>query len=190
MDAPNEINYSLTESDLLNFQMYSAGDSKAVRRRILIGRCLLPLICLLLAGLFWLDGDVAFALAFFVPGVLFALFMSRIIKQQHRRHFRNHIRDKCQGMLETEARLIIEDEGLRSIGPDSEGLIKYSGIESLAELEALFLIKLKQGLTLIIPKSCWPESELHVFIERIAAKSALMLQDHRNRSWSEPITVR
>jgi len=187
MSHPTEIQYQITESDLLNFQMYSAGDSKAVRRRIRIGRIILPLICLLLAGLFWMDGDFSFALAFLIPGILFAVFMPGLIKRQHLRHFRNHIREKCQGMLAVEATLIIEDEGLRSKGRDGEGLLKYSGIESLAELEVLYLIKLKQSMTLIVPKSCLPENELRAFMECIAEKSALTLADHRNKPWAESV---
>lgn len=124
MATSSEISYSLAEADMLNFQMYAAGDSKAVRRRILVGRVLLPVICVLLSALFGLDGDIELALAFLIPGVLFAVFMPCLIKAQHRRHFRNHIREKLQGMLHSEAKLIIEPEGLRSIGTDSEGVIK------------------------------------------------------------------
>ncbi|MGB0744791.1 MAG: YcxB family protein [Opitutales bacterium] len=158
-----------------------------MQRRIVIGRVLLPLICLLLAGLFSLDGDWSLSLAFLIPGILFAVFMPCLIKAQHLRHFRNHIREKCQGLLAVEAALRIEEEGLRSKSQDGEGLIKYSGIESLVELEVLYLIKLKQSMTLIVPKSCLPENELRPFMERVAEKSALTLADHRDKPWAESI---
>jgi hypothetical protein len=112
--------------------------------------------------------------------------MPGIIKKQHSRHFRSHIREKCQGLLAVEASLMIEDDGLRSKGQDSEGLIKYSGIESLTELEDLFLIKLKQSTTLIVPKSCLPDDEFRPFMECIAEKSALPLADHSDKPWAEP----
>lgn len=130
MPTPNEIDYSLTENDLLNFQMYSAGDSKAVQRRIAVGRYLLPAMCLVITIFFMLDSDPVVALAFFIAGLLLFAGMPCLIKWQHLRHFRNHMREKCQGLLAVEATLIIEDEGLRSKGQDSEGLLKYSGIES------------------------------------------------------------
>ncbi|MGZ0656575.1 YcxB family protein [Coraliomargarita sp. W4R72] len=185
MSARSEIRYSLTEAELLNFQMYTAGASAAIRQHILVGRLVVPLICAGFAAYYAFGSGFVLAGAFLAVALLFALGMPQAIKRRHQRHFREHIREKCQSLLGAEMALIIESEGLRSTGTESDGLIPYSGIESLSELEAMFLIKLKQSFTMIVPKSCLSEPELRAFIELIAEKCALPLQDHRRELWAE-----
>ncbi len=179
-----EIRYSLVESDVLNFQMYSAGSSRAVSRRKLVGRLILLLVPGLMGLVFWSDGDRALAMAFVVFGISAAMVLPWLIKKQHRKHFKNHIREKCQGMLGAEVTLRLEDSGLRSSGSDSDGVVKYAGIETLIELDALFLIRLKQGLTLIVPKS--DVSGVASFMEMLSERADLAVQDHCSYPWAEP----
>ncbi len=183
-----EICYSLTEDDLLNFQMYSAGESTAVKRRLMVGRFIVPVVCALLAGLFTLQGDDGgVALALLLLGVLFAVWMPSINKWQHQRHFKRHIREKCQGMLGAEASLRLEEGGMRSIAENSDGVIEYAGIESLGELDALFLIKLKQSLTILVPKERVRGDPVEAFIAALSEKAGLPVDDHRRKPWADPI---
>jgi hypothetical protein len=184
MSARSKIRYSLTEAELLNFQMYTAGASAVVRQHLFVGRFVVPLICAGFAAYYAFGGGFVLAGAFLAVALLFTLGMPRAIKRRHQGHFKNHIREKCQGLLGVEMSLGIESEGLRSVGVDSAGLIPYRDIESLSELEAMFLIQLKQSFSMIVPKSCLSEPELRVFIQTIAEKCALPLRDHRHQLWS------
>jgi hypothetical protein len=167
--------------------MYFAGESQAVKRRLKVARFLVPVLCLLVGGLFWMTNDWPPAAAAWLVAVIFAIWSPTMIRWQHKRHFRNHIREKCQGMLNTEAVLRLEADGLRSQAESSDGIIKFTGIESLAEIEALYLIKLKQGLTILVPKATI-EGALNDFMFALAEQCALPIEDRTHQRWAEPIT--
>lgn len=181
-----EIRYSLGENDLLNFQMYSAGESGSVRRRFKMTRFVVPVLFSAIGAWFWLTGGRAPAFAAWLVALVFMIWAPAIIRRQHIKHYRNHIREKCQGMLDTEATLCLESDGLRSQGEGSDGRIQFSAIESLAEVETLGLIKLKQGVTLLVPKAS-AGSDYAAFMAALSERSGLAIEDHRAKRWAEPV---
>jgi hypothetical protein len=181
-----EIRYKLSELDLLNFQMYTAGSSKQVARRRLFGRFLAPLLLCVFGLMLLSEGDGVVASVFFCFAVIFVVFMPALTKWRYRRHYLGHIREKCQGMLSTEATLRIDEDGLHSKTEDAESSLNFSGIESLAELKGLYLIKLKQSQTLLIPKGRMSGDILDTFMAALATQTNLRIEDHSALRWAEP----
>ncbi|WP_269524854.1 YcxB family protein [Coraliomargarita parva] len=178
-----EITYSLTEDDFVAFQMYASGESKQQRKRRLRGRFLVPVIWGLIALYFVSDSDVVVGSVFLLGAVVWLLGYPAYAKWLYRRHFRNHLKENNRGQMNQEVTLRLETEGVFSSGVDSEGTLKYSGFDQLIELETLYLIRLKQGMTLLLPKERLASEELSSFMDAVSMRTELEIQDHRGRPW-------
>ena len=178
-----KLTYSLGADDFLAFQLHSAGESAHGRRRRMISRILM-VVAIALVGLVQHEsGRTGLAIAFFCAAAIIAVVYPSISKWIHRRHFRRHVAENYQKRIGSNAVLRLEDEGVVSAGEDGEGILKYTAIDQLAEIETLGLIKLKAGVTLLLPKDQIGEEKLREFMEELARRSGVEVVDKRGRRW-------
>lgn len=178
-----EIKYKLAEEDLLEFQMFSSAQSKSHRRQRLSSSAWVILAWTGLGFYFlFLNNNLA-AYLLFALAVLWLSFGKAILKWRYERHFLRCIRETRGELLDVEARLGINENELHSQTIDGHGNVAYLEIGALVELSGVFLIKLKQGLTLIIPKRSFTAGELDGFTQALSAKTGLPVQNESNYRW-------
>tara|TARA_B110000037_G_C17094442_1_gene495379 strand:+ start:443 stop:937 length:495 start_codon:yes stop_codon:yes gene_type:complete len=129
------------------------------------------------------NNETGLAIGFASAAIGWLVVSNPLLRWKYRRHFKKHIAETKKGLIELEAILRIEDDTLYSETPESNGSIKYTALESLTELENLFLIKLKQAANLIIPKNKIPETELTTFMQSLSLKSDLTIEEKTTYKW-------
>ena len=178
-----EIDYSLTEDDFITFQMYSSGESAQQRKKRRRRRFLVPILYSLIAVYFFSSQEPVIA-GFFLAFSAVWLFLFPVYSRwQHRRYFRAYIKENYRSKIDGKTILRLEDEGLHSSGCDSEGTLKYSGVDELIELESLYLIRLKQAMTLLLPRERIEATQLDEFMKEVSTRTGLEIKDHKARCW-------
>ncbi|MDN7242765.1 YcxB family protein [Planococcus sp. N028] len=150
-----EINYSITEEDYVDFNLFHARNSKSLKKAITIQRVLIPLIYLLIPVLLSYILDMPF-LFLFVPflvfSILWAVYYPAFVYRNVKRTATKMIKEgKNEDMLGQHT-MIFSDEGLREISSKGEKTVNWSGIEQLAEDTANFYIYNSAVSAFIIPK--------------------------------------
>lgn len=178
-----KIVYRLTESDFLAFQMYCSGNSQQQKRRRLRGRFMVPVAWGLLALISFSIHEPLLGYLFSAVSVLWVIFYLHYSRWHHVRHFKNHIRENYQGRIGVEAAVQLEAEGLYASSSDGEGMMKYSGVEELVELDSLFLIRLKQATTLLLPRASVEKAQLEAFMKEVSKRTGLEIKNHSQMRW-------
>ena len=163
--------------------MYSSGESEYQKKKRMRGRFLVSVIWGLIALYFLLSQEHKTGAVLLFASLFWFFFYPAYSKWIHIRHFRNHIRENYQGKLGVEATLKLEEEGVYSSGEDGVGRLKYSGIDALVELESLYLLRLKQSMTLLLPKKRIEKIRLEAFIGEVSRRTGLNIKDHRAKRW-------
>ena len=178
-----EISYQLTKEDLLSLQMYFSGQSSSQKKTRFKRRIMVPIIWNILA-LYCLNNYLPnFAIALFILSLFWFIAYPAYSKYLHTRHFKKHIEENNQGLLNEQNSLKLEEEGIRSSSTSGVSLLKYSAVESLTEIETLYLLKLKTGQTLPLPKESIGIEILKPFMEELSKRSNLEILNHIGKSW-------
>lgn len=74
-------------------------------------------------------------------------------------------------------------EWLLTHDESSEGKIKITEIETISEIKTHFFLKLKKGVSIIIPKVRFNEDELKAFIDELIKVAGLSLIDKTDWKW-------
>lgn len=163
--------------------MYSSGESEHQKKKRMRGRFMVPVIWSLIAFYCFSSHEQVLGIVFLVGSAAWLFLYPAYSKWLHIRHFKNHIKENYRGKLDAEAVLRLEDDGLHSSGGDSQGTLKYAGIDELVELETLYLIRLKQAMTLLLPRERIEKTHLEEFMKEVSKRAGLEIKDHRTRHW-------
>lgn len=148
-----KLEYSLTNDDFLEHQLYEASISKRIKSKRFKMRIISPLIYLGF-GLFSLFANNNYILAavFLIIAILWFLFYPRRSKKRHIKHYKNHIKDHYKNRINKVAELEFNKDYILSKDSSSESKISTTEIISLIELKNHLFLKLNSGFSLIIPK--------------------------------------
>lgn len=148
-----KIEYKLEYLDYLTYQLYSSSKSAIHQKRRRNSRISIPVIYILFA-LFTLSqsGFTSLVTVLFLLAILWYLFYPKYASWKYKRHFEQHVRDNYEKKTESVTHLDFQDDAIQARDVNSESTIQYSSIEKLIELPNHFLLRLKSGDTLIIPR--------------------------------------
>lgn len=178
-----ELTYSLGAEDFVAFQLHSAGASRYGRKRRLFARGATVAGIALFGASQWAAGKEGLAIAFFCGALVLGIVYPWISKRIYRRHFRRQVAENYRERIDSHATLRLEDGGMVSLGEDGEGVIRYSAVDQLAEIETLGLIKLKAGMSLLLPRDQIGDAKLREFMTELGRRCDLELEDQRGRRW-------
>ncbi|MFD1030235.1 YcxB family protein [Metaplanococcus flavidus] len=157
-----ELNYKLTEEDYIDFNLFHAKNSKAVKKQVTMQRVLVPVMYIILAflGLVFLDMPFLFLfIPFLLMGILWFIFYPAYFYRLIKRNSTKMMREgKNEGVLGAH-KMIFTEDGLREISPKGEMSISWSGIESFGEDPSGFYLYNSGMSALIIPKKELGNSE-------------------------------
>ncbi|MFI1772354.1 YcxB family protein [Thalassobellus citreus] len=148
-----KLEYSLTNDDFLEHQLYEASKSKRIKRKRFKMRIINPVLFLTFGIFSYLsDNRLLFPLIMLVFAVLWFFFYPIRAKKTHIKHYKNHIKDHYKNRINKLVKLEFNENYIHMYDDTSESKIKTSEIKSLIELKNHFFLKLNTDISLIIPK--------------------------------------
>lgn len=174
-----KIEYSLSISDFLTYQLYTATKSKNINKNRHNAK-LIPPVFFIFIGIYlsYRDNSPIGLVMFAVLSVLWFVFYPKYQKHKYEKHYKRHIDENYANRIDISTSIEFNTEYVISINKTGESKIKTSELKKLIELKSHFLIELNDKQTLIIPKTAIKE------IERFKTKiSDLNISYEDNTKW-------
>jgi len=149
-----EIEFSLSRADYIDFQLFAATKSETTRKNRKKGRNRLPIIYLILGTILLTHPDKAYAIIFYVIGVLWYLLFPVFAKKRYARHYEKYVDENFKNRFDTNIKVKFADDHETIEATDFEGESKFktSEIERIIEIKRFIYIKMNSGSHLILPK--------------------------------------
>lgn len=145
-----KIQYQIQEEDFYIYQVFTASQSKRVKRKRMRGKLLLLAMCALGMLVFYFDNAL---MTFYFAGVFLVVFLGydRYFSWRFREHYRAHIKEYYSGRFGLEETLVLEDEVVISTNKLGESKLNISEFEKISETRSHLFLHMSTGNTLIIP---------------------------------------
>lgn len=173
--------YTVEESDYLDFQLYAASTSDRIRKKEMNGRIFLTLGAVV-AGLYFFYQQHHIPMAIYCGffAVATALFYPRYFRWRYKKHYQTHIRELYAKRFGTHCFLEINEDSILAKDKTGEGKLSLSEIEQVNETQNHFFMKVSTGISLIIPKRELTDvSELRNMFKEVG----LTVNDETNWTW-------
>ncbi len=146
------IQYTLDESDFLNFQLFTASQSKRINKKKRNGHLLLPIGAVIGAFIFFQKENISMTLYFIVVAILVGLYYPKYFIWRYKKHYRSHINEVYSNRFGLTEILTLRDTELIVSNKTGESKIHTNEIEKIDETSDHFFLKISNGNSLIIPK--------------------------------------
>lgn len=147
------LEYTLTEDDYLQHQLYVASRSKKIKRNRIVGRLLLSGILLSISFYFFKKHN-QFAFDYFlVLGILFLVLYPYLQRRHYKRAFRKFINGNYKARFNQPVKAIFSDDEVQITSIASETKYNLQALSQVIETGHHFYVGIKTGGHVIIPKS-------------------------------------
>jgi len=166
------INYQLTNSDFLEYQLYTSSKSELHKKRRFRSRIIVPIIYLLF-GLYLANKneDNGIGIVFAGIAILWFLFYPVYSKWRYERHFKKHVEENYKNRINKPVEIDFNENSVNAKDFTSESKISGTELKELIETKNHFFIKLTTDLSLIIPKhSIENQAELKKRVTELGAE--------------------
>jgi hypothetical protein len=147
------IQYSLSESDLLEYQLYVASQSNQIKKNRLRSRVVIPILYVMFSTLIISQGKVELGIGFLIAAILWFFLYPLREKKRYIRHYKSFIQENLKHRIGERIELVITHEQYNTKETAATSVINTSETEVIVELKSTILIRLKGGKAFIIPKS-------------------------------------
>ncbi|MBB3125311.1 hypothetical protein FHS04_002855 [Mesoflavibacter sabulilitoris] len=147
------INYQLTNSDFLEYQLYTSSKSELHKKRRFRSRIIVPIIYLLI-GLYFANKNENGGIGIIMGGIgigWFA-FYPMYSKWRYKRHFKKHVEENYKNRINKPVEIDFDENSVNAKDFTSESKINGTELKELIETKDHFFIKLTTDLSLIVPK--------------------------------------
>ncbi len=148
------INYQLTNSDFLEYQLYTSSKSKSHKKKRLRSRYIVFILYTLL-GLYFAykneNNRMGGIIASF--GLLWFAFYPVYAKWNYKRHFKKHVDENYKNRINKPVEIDFDANSVNAKDFASESKINATELKELIETQNHFFLKLTTDLSLIIPKN-------------------------------------
>ena len=177
--------FTIDETDYLTHQLFIASTSKTTNANRRRSWALITVTFLLLAWLFHNSLNESLRNYFLVVAGICLIFYPFYSRWRYKKHYRKHVRlNHANSFGQTVYIEFLEGHILTKDDEDSESKINLSYVVSLNELPEHFLIQIKGGQSLILPKQKIGHVEkLRTDLVELAKKVGLQLTDHTQWKW-------
>jgi hypothetical protein len=142
---------SLEKEDFLRYQLYTASQSKSIRKKR-IRTWILLTISFFILGLVLLQNSDKFLSFYFIGFSLLTFILFPFYqRRQYKIHYEKHINENYRNRFGIESEIRFEDGFLISKTDAQEGKIKLTEIQEINEITGNLFIKIKTGESIIIP---------------------------------------
>lgn len=175
--------FTMGEEDFLTNLLYTASTSKVIINRRKKTRFLVPILYILF-GIFNLPNHEGIAITLFAFAILWVLFYPIRERKRYIGFYKKHIKDYFGTRLGKPCSFELENDFLLLKEGDSESRISIEEVESIIELPAAIIIKLKFGTALSLPKAKISGiEELKNILKKLAKKLNIVYMDEPDWVW-------
>ena len=155
-----KLEYKLASTDYLEHQLYLASKSGSVKKKRRINRLVVPVIYIGIALYdFSREGSGVLGFIFLFIAILWFLLYPLYSRKRYKKHYLKHIEEHYKNLLNRDSEIVLNPDYLLLRDNSTESKVSLKEIECLVELKERFLIKLRTGLALIVPKKGIPDLE-------------------------------
>ena len=150
-----KINYSLTEEDFLNFNMFHIKNSKTAIRALNMQRFITPIIFLILSYVISKVGNISFLelfITFLIVSILWIIFYPKYFYHHIIRHVKKMIKEGKNDGLIGQHSLNMTEEGIVDSTSFDENKVTWSGIKAFKEDKKYFYLYNSSVSAYILPK--------------------------------------
>jgi len=170
------LTYNLTEEDYLNHQLFMASLSDRVKAQRRRSRLIWFIVFFSLALLSYQRKDSFLTYYFLGFAIFYILFHPLYSRWLYKRHYKKNVAETYKNRFDKNSTITIDSEQIHDIDETSETKISTSEIEKTYETSKYIFLKLKSGLTLIIPK--FKVQNLDLVIQELKAIANMRQADY------------
>jgi len=148
-----KLEYEIKEQDFLEFQLFTASQSKKIYRKKLKGWIFTTLFFVILSAYFYFDYNNILAICYGICAIIFGLFYPKYFAWRYRKHYKSYIKENYSYRFGKKEYIEINNQFIFHRDKTGEGTINMSEIEKIDETEKHFFVRVKAGVSLIIPKN-------------------------------------
>ncbi|WP_400077291.1 hypothetical protein [Winogradskyella sp. R77965] len=143
-----KLNYQLTNSDFLEYQLYTSSKSESHKKRRRNNRFIGPIV-IILYGLYTIKKDENYA-GIIISGILailWFLFYPKYSKSRYERHFKKHVEENYINRINKPVEIDFDENSVNAKDFTSESKIIGTELKELIETKDHFFIKLTTDLS-------------------------------------------
>ena len=182
MNNGMKLNYSLTNADFLEYQLYTSSKSRSQKRKRRNNRIVTPIL-FLLYGLFLSkkDDNYSALLIFGIIAALWLIFYPKYSQWRYKNHFKKHIEENYKNRIDKFVEICFDENSMNTKDLASESKINGSEIKELIETKNHFFIKLKSEISMIVPKHAITNQ---IEFKKLLTEMGAEYVDELNWQWS------
>jgi len=180
-----ELNYSLTENDYLQQQLYLASKDEQYKKTRKIGH-IITIVLILVMGLitYSLTKKVIFIYLFFVLTIIYCCVSSIYLKLNYKLQYKKYIKRVFENNFGLVVNLKFEKDLILISTLDRNSKFKFSSFENISETKDHFFITQISDENFIIPKEKIEDvSTVRVKLKRIAQEVQIDFISDLNWEW-------
>ncbi len=154
-----KLQFRISEPEFLTFQLYTLSKSEHVMSRMIRGRMFAGILGLIPAVNLFITGQWIAGIAFIGVAGLIYLYYPKYHKWRMKRNYKKYIHHNYQDRFNQIEELKIHSKGVLSRNISGEGEIPKAELTELVEIKDLFLLRMKNGASIILPKKDIQEIE-------------------------------
>jgi hypothetical protein len=148
-----KIEFTLSEQDLLNHQLFAASKSKRIMKRRTQGKIFLLLIYMAIGIFIWERNGVVTGAVFFLVCMPLYFIYAYMERKQYVKHIGAYIEDQFKTRGARKTSLFFGDDFIEMKDGENESIVPYLELEAIYETGTLYSLTLKNGQGILIPKS-------------------------------------
>lgn len=169
-----ELNYSLTEADFLDFQIYTTAKNPVIEKQRKRGRIMVIVVCLIIGGLALLDGRSIMGWYFLVAGVVCYIFYPKYLNYFYKRLFRKNVANAYGKIVPLHIWIRFDEPNVIYLDRGKTSTFGIDKIQEIIELDAYYYLKLSEVEYIIIPKSGVSNNqEVKNYLEQLTEKYSI-----------------
>lgn len=157
-----EINYTLSQDDYINFNIYHGKNSKSIKRNLNLQRFATPLLFFVFAFIANLKSDIPlwyWLVIFSVIYVIWTIFYPKYYFYTVKKGVSKMINEGKNEDLIGNKTLKLRDDHILSISDNSESKVKWNTVERYVETDRYIFIYISAVSAYIIPKEDFDSEE-------------------------------
>ncbi|MEN2413074.1 hypothetical protein [Flavobacterium mesophilum] len=178
------ISYQLSANDYLQHQLYTASKSEGIKKKRFKSRITIPLIYGAFIAFYLYSKDIQGAIIFFILAALWFFLYPFWDKRRYIKHYESFIKENYKERFKETVLIELSTDFILEKGRASRGIIATSEIEEINEISSSIFIKLKHGVSLILPKNAIENIDsLILFLKELANNLNVKYNIENNWEW-------
>ena len=177
------LKYSLDENHYLIHQLYIASKSERIIKKRFRNKIIVPVFYVIFGILFFVKENIALAIIFGFFAILWYFLYPKWERRKYTNHFKAYIKENFTEKLNHIVTVELADDFIHTLDAGSESKVSMSEVIEFVEISSMFLIKIKGGQSLIIPKDTNDVEVLRLLFMDLSKRLNVPFSQEMNWEW-------